>query len=150
MDLQKSEEYLKRIKRCIEDASNLSMIDKTALYYLSGYVPRKEGMQCPSDPPSNLPESKFTTLLSRGKLSFLPDALYDLSLYRFHMRNIKYCTKIFIQAFHEIYFYIGYVTSIIRRHVNCFFKSFTKKMSDNIREAKDNWSIKCRRLNDKW
>ena len=79
------------------------MIDKTTLYYVSGYVARKEGMQCPNDPPSNLPESEFTTLSSRGKLSFPPDTLYDLGLYLytfFDMHNIEYCTKIFTQAFH--------------------------------------------------
>ena len=51
-------------------------------------------------------ESEFTEKLSRGKLSFPPNDLYDLSQYMysfFKLRKNKCCTKIYLEAFHEIY-----------------------------------------------
>ena len=95
IDLQDSEEDLDCIKRCFEEASKLTMSDKSSLYIMSGYVARKEGIQCLDDTHPNLPELEFTTLLTRGELSFPPEDLYDLSLYvapRFSYKRSTRCT----------------------------------------------------------
>ena len=76
----------------------------------------------------DLPESEFTTMLSRGLLTHPPQVLYDLALYFysfFKLRLNKCCTKIFLQAFQLIYLSSGVelenIDSVIRRFVNCFF-----------------------------
>ena len=80
-----------------------------------------------------LPESEFTTLLSRGKLSHPSADLYDLSQYLlcyFKMKDPKCCNSVFLNAFKIIYDATGYefpnIGKIIRRFVNCFFKTFAK------------------------
>ena len=135
-----SEEDLDLIERCFEESSNLSLVDRSSLFYMSGYVARKEGIQCSNVNTSGLPESEFTDELSRGKLSFPPNDLYDLSLYLysfFKLRKDKYCMKIYLEAFKEIYSYTGYrfpnERSIFKRFINCFFKAFTKNANDKIK-----------------
>ena len=76
-----SEEDLDLIERCFEESSNLSLAERSSLFYMSGYVARKEGIQCSNLNISDLPESEITEELSRGKLSLPPNDLYDLSLY---------------------------------------------------------------------
>ena len=59
------------IDTCFEEASNLTINEKSTLYYISGYVARKENLStCHTSP--NLPESEFTDLVSRGKLVHPP------------------------------------------------------------------------------
>ena len=135
-----SEEDLGLIGRCFEESSNLSLADRSSLFYMSGYAARKEEIQCSNVNISGLPESEFTEELSRSKLSFPPNDLYDLSLYLysfFKLRKDKYCTKIYLEAFKEIYSYTGYRVpnerSIIRRFINWFFKAFTTNANDKIK-----------------
>ena len=77
--LADSEEDLELVENCFEAASSLTVTEKTNLFYISGYVARKEGIPCSTKNLSNLPESKFTELLTRGRLSFPPNHLYGLS-----------------------------------------------------------------------
>ena len=44
--LQDSEEDLDLVERCFVEASNLSMVEKSTLLYISGYVARNEGIKC--------------------------------------------------------------------------------------------------------
>ena len=103
LNLQNSEEGLELIEKCFEESSNLTELDKSCLFYISGYVARMEKIEFHSNTMIELPQSEFTKLLSRGKLTFPPlFDLYDLSLYLytfFKHRNVKCCTKIFLQAF---------------------------------------------------
>ena len=156
-DLKDSESDLELIENCFEEASNLNNTEKSILYYICGYVTHKEGIIWPDvDEGISLPqESEFTQNLSRGKLKLPPINLYDLSLYYyafFKSRNRKCCTKIFLEAFKQIYSFTGYdfenVERINRRLCNSFFKAFVKKASDNVK-AKDNRDTKRRRLSSK-
>ena len=45
---------------------------KASLYYICGYIARKEGIVCDDKPPESLPESEFTEKLSRGGILFPP------------------------------------------------------------------------------
>ena len=85
------------IDRCFEEARNLTINEKSMLYYISGYVARKENLStCHTSP--NLPESEFTDLVSRGNLVHPPGELYDLSQYLlsfFKTYQRKCCTKLF-------------------------------------------------------
>ena len=139
-----SEEDLDLVERCFEEASSLSVNEKSTLFYMSGYVARQEGITCSTENTSDLPESEFTEKLSRGKLSFHLNDLYDLSKYMysiFKLRKNKCCTKIYLEAFQEIYQFTtcdySNANSICLRFVNCFFKAFTKKENNKIKAAKD-------------
>ena len=72
---------LELIDACFEEASNLTPTEKSTLYYISGYITRKENML--SINPPGIPPSEFTNYLSRGSLSHPPADLFDLSLYLF-------------------------------------------------------------------
>ena len=91
-----SEENLDLVERCFKEASCLSVNEKSTLFYMSSYVACQEGITCSTENTSDLPESEFTEKLSRGKLSFPPNDLYDLSQYLysfFKLRKNKCCTK---------------------------------------------------------
>ena len=76
-----TDKELEQLDSCLEDSSDISTKEKSTLYYISGYVCRKENLQTESAPTIDLPESEFTQYVSRGKLCHPPRDLYDLSLY---------------------------------------------------------------------
>ena len=111
----------------------------------------KEGLQDSSyDYVERLPESEFTKFLSRGKLSHPPAELYDdLAQYffcYFKMKDPKCCNTVFFQAFKLIYESTGSefdnIDKIIRRFVNCFFKTFAKNESEKFKAENDKRNIK--------
>ena len=81
VDLEDCEDDLDLIDKCFEESSNLNSIEKSTLYYICGYVARKENIVCTDEADVSLPESEFTKKLSRGGLSFPPINLFDLSQY---------------------------------------------------------------------
>ena len=159
LDLQDSEEDLDLIEKCFEEASNLNSNEKSTLYYICGYVAKKEGIVRSDEEYVSLSECEFTVELSRGELSLPPLNLYDLSLYYyafFKSRNVKCCTKIFLEAFNEIHKFTGYdfpnINRINRRLCNCFFKAFVKNVSDqiNLQKQKDQRDTKRRRISSRY
>ena len=98
MDL--SEEEIHLVDVCFSETSNVTSIEKSSLYYVSGYITRKEGLHDSShDFVERLPESEFTKLLSRGKLSHPSAELYDLAQYflcYFKMKDPKCCNTVFL------------------------------------------------------
>ena len=63
----------------------MSETEKSNLCYVSGYVAAKEHLSIVIDDINEKqhPYSEFTTLLSRGKLSYPPSDLFDLSCVSF-------------------------------------------------------------------
>ena len=55
-----SEEDVDLIERCLEVSLNLSLADRSSLFYMSGYDGRKEGIHCSNVNTNGLPESEFT------------------------------------------------------------------------------------------
>ena len=143
---------------CFEESSNLSLKEKSMLYYISGYVAQKEDLYGPDTPDEiHLLESEFTVELSRGKLRIPPTELYELSQYCyafFKARSSKCCTKIFLEAFEIIHnftlFDLPDSDRINRRFLNCFFKAFVKDGNEKIqlekRAVKDQRDTKRRRI----
>ena len=125
------------------------------LYYMSGYVAKKEKMYSSDEyDTSALPESDFTLQLSRGNLQLPPIDLYDLSLYCFSffkLREVKCCTKIFLQAFQQILIVCKYdfPTGVLRRFINCFLKMYCNQARDRIRTLKDKRETKRRRISSR-
>ena len=67
---------------CFEMVSTLSEIEKSTHYYIAGYVASKEKLCVREDEDEILkmhPCSEFTSLLSRGTLTYPLVELYDLS-----------------------------------------------------------------------
>ena len=156
VDIIDSEHDLELVEQCFEKASSLNEIDKYTLYYICGYIAWMENIVCVDrDTAASLPQSKFAVNLSRGCLYLPPVNLYDLSLYYysfFKSKEVKCCTKIFLQAFEYIHDYTGYnypnIEKINRRFCNTFFKAFVKNATDKISAEKktDQHQTKRRRI----
>ena len=163
VDLIDSEPDLDLIEGCFADTETLTVTEKSALYYICGYVAFKEKIVCEDEAEKvDLPdEAEFTLNVSRGKLKLPPINLYDFSQYCycfFKARKNKCCTKIYLEAFSMIHDYTDYsfenVDSIIRRFCNCFFKAFVKKETDmlkakNKKAQHDGRETKRRRISAK-
>ena len=143
--LQDRDEDIDLLDSCFTNASELNDEERASVYYICGYVTFKERIDSADDDESNRSQdgSEFTDLVSRGKLKHPTPELYDLALYMytfFKNRKQKCCSKVFIQAFNEIYeaygYHIDHIDRIIRRFCNTFFKGFSKQMSDKIRNDK--------------
>ena len=149
-----NEDEMEMLDECFELANMLSEVEKSNLYYISGYVAAKEHLSISIDNATEEqhPYSEFTSLLSRGKLSYPPSELFDLScvLFAYYKQVDKSCVKHLMIAFHQIYecCHLEYEgeNRILRRFVNSYSKAFSNQQSDGIRAENRN-SIKRKRLN---
>ena len=65
-----------------ENSSNLSEVERASVYYISGYVaPKEKCMSLDTLDIVSKNDSEFTQMVSRGKLNFPREDLFDLSLY---------------------------------------------------------------------
>ena len=159
--LDDRDEDLDSLDSCFENSSKLNEVERSALYYICGYVTFKEKL--PSTVPSNdngidLADNgnEFTINVSRGKLKHPDCKLFDYSLYCFSFfknKTKKCCSKLFLVAFKYIYTTIGYdfknIDSINSRFIICFFKGLVKKDSEDIRNNKSLEALrKKRKLRD--
>ena len=85
-------------------------------------------------------ESEFVNLVSRGKLAYPNEELFDLSLYLYsYYKSVedKRCVNKIISAFHKILQFTQYEmdnsNSVLRRFANCFSKAFALKVTDKIK-----------------
>ena len=151
-DLNDSDADLELIVDCFVKCSNLTKEEKSILYYICGYVAKKEKLPAIGECPALKEQSEFTTLVSRGKLTHPPAELYELSTYCFTFfksRSQKCCTNIYLQAFKQIYQLSHFnfesnVDGIIRRLVNSFFSAFAK--SCHTKSEADKRQTKKRRI----
>ena len=88
-NLGSNDEDLDLVEMCFSESSNLSNEERSALYFISGYVAFKEifGVYVPEKLTA---DSEFLQLVSQGKLSHPPQELFDLSLnyYSFSKRGV--------------------------------------------------------------
>ena len=128
---------------CFESSSSIPDSEKSSLFHISGYIAFKE--QSPSTTLDNelieiRQSSEFTKLVSRGKLSYPSEDLFDLSLYLYaYYKAIpdKKCVNKLLTAFEKIYEYTGYYIenhqSVLRRFANCFGKAMVNKLTDEVK-----------------
>ena len=159
-DLRSNDEDIELIENCFSLASVIKEDERSALYYIAGYVAFKEnlGVDLSDYDPELYPlptEGEFLHLVSRGKLSHPPSDLFDLCLYYYSFyesRKQKCCQKIFLEAFEEIYTSTNYefdnIEKINRRFANCFFKAFVKKESSAIKSDNQRKNKLKRKLNN--
>ena len=98
-------------------------------------------------------------MVSRGKLSYPSECLYDLALYLYaYYKWYKRCINKLLIAFKMIYDYTSYdienYLSVLTRLANTFNKAFTKKVTDDLtrkKHVKDNkrTNIKRTRMSSK-
>ena len=110
LEMDISVEDMELVDDCFSEAFTLNLTEKSSLYFISGYVARKENIPTHNDT-VHLPESEFISLLSRGKLVHPPHQLYDLSLYMysfFKLKTDKCCANVFLNCFRGIYNFTNY------------------------------------------
>ena len=96
------------------------------------------------------PDSEFTSLLSRGKLTHPTAELFDLTcvLFSYYKNSNKECIQHILIAFQQIYeccfLEFNSEQRVLRRLINCFSKAFSSQQSDGIRAEKSH--VKRRRL----
>lgn len=146
-----SEDDQEIIDSCFQISTQHTVIEKSALYYISGYVAFKEGcsVSAPDIPNDN---SEFLVRVSRGGLGHPPAELFDLSQYLyafFKTREKKCCPQVFLDAYQLIYESSGFefpnVHTKLRRFNNCFIKAFAKDINDKLKHA-DTKGIKQGRI----
>jgi len=156
-NLQSNDEDIELIETSFSQASNIAEDERSALYYIAGYVAFKENIGVDlSENATPLPtEGEYLELVSRGKLSHPPSDLFDLSMYYysfFKSRKQKCCQKIFLEAYEEIYistdYYFEKIESINRRFSNCFFKAFVKKECSEIKNDSQKKNTMKRKLDN--
>ena len=149
-----NEHEIEMLDACFDNSSKLCEAEKSNVYYVSGYVAAKERLSIKTDEVEEKDRkySEFTSLVSRGKLSYPPSELFDLScvLYAYYKEVDKCCINRILVAFQEIYesCHLEYENEKrnLRRFLNTFSKAFSNKVSDGLRHANRN-SIKRKRLN---
>ena len=137
-----SEDDQEIIDSCYQILTTLTEIEKSALYYISGYVAFKEGCCLDSTPVITNDNSEFLDRVSRGALGHPPAELFDLSQYLyafFKTREKKCCPQVFLDAYKMIYEFSGLeiqnVDTKLRRFNNCFIKAFAKNINDYLKHA---------------
>ena len=153
MDITDSE--LDMIDACFQDATDLTVIERSSLYYISGYITCKEKIDVDT---ANVEyaESEFTTMVSRGKLCHPSEELFDLSLYLYtYYKSLedKSCSTRLLRAFERILEFTSYSipahNSVLRRFANCFGKAFSKKASQQLRIDNESKCIKKLRMSNR-
>ena len=154
-NLTENNEALDIIDSCFLISLQLTNLEKSSLYFISGYVAFMEGYAV-DIPEIQGDDSEFLENVSRGKLSHPPSELYDLSQYLFSFfktREKKCCSKLYLDAYQTIYDTTGVefenISSILRRFNNCFFKAFAKDINDQEKRSKDDKKVKQRRLSSR-
>ena len=86
-NLKENIEDLDILDSCFQIYLQLSSLEKSTLYYISGYVAFQEG--CPVDIHEiQGDDSEFVNKVSRGRLGHPPSELYDLSQYCLHFSKL--------------------------------------------------------------
>ena len=137
-----SEEVWEYIVSCIQKTSMLTDIEMSILYYISGYVAKKDNIIVEDDIHTERenPVSAFLSVVSRGKLHHPREDLFDLSMYLFcHYKCVdKTCIKRLLKGFTEIYNLTGFnvegkQTKILQRFANCFSNGSRKQQTEKIK-----------------
>ena len=152
-----SENEIELLNSCFENSVSLLESERSSLYYICGYVAHKEkSMIMDTKEIENNSNSEFTKMVSRGKLDFPKEELFDLSLYLYSYYKStenKTCTTRLLKAFERIHDFTRYeitnYMSVLRRFANCFSKAFAIKRSDNIKGKEKLKNVKKLRLSNK-
>ena len=138
-----SDEELDAVDDCF-DSAHINDIELSTLYFISGYVARKEnlgGDETETTMPLKQKSCEFTVQLSRGGLIHPSKDLFDLStcLYTYYEKvPNKSCSNRLLEAFKLIQetVHCSYTDSVLRRFANTFSKGFAKKKTEQVNKSK--------------
>ena len=133
------------LDNCFENTSSITENERASLLHSAGYIAFKENTSSTLLKESDIfleADSEFTKLVSRGKLKYPSENLFDLSLYLYgYYKSItdKKCINKLLVAFEIIYNCTAYDIenhpSVLRRFANTFNKVFTKKVTDSVKRG---------------
>lgn len=126
---------LEVIDKALESVSKLSNHEKSAVFYVSGYVTMKESLPVSSNECYDDLECEFTRLVSRGKLKYPSRDTYCFALisYSFFKKSDIRCKKRIgkcLNIIHDSYFSFEKCHNIINRLTKVFFSGFVKSKTD--------------------
>jgi hypothetical protein len=131
---------LEIIDGCVAEAKNISAKAQSVIYFICGYVAKKERIRCKQQPHQLYGE--FSSLVSRGKLSYPPNWLFRFACLCFCVfdnlplqpsccnRLIKMFTLVFDSYFAR---FACNFSSVSRRLAQCFLKGLVNKCNEKAR-----------------
>lgn len=140
-----SEEELLLLDDAAENIHFISECERSSLYFISGYVAKKEMLRtASSETPPNCDvhdDGEFTRLVSRGKLCLPPKHIFWFSLlaYSFFCSCKMKCRSRFVKAVTILYqslpdeaqqVFDNKEINVIRRLANTFFSGYVRKESE--------------------
>jgi len=130
------EEDTTYMDNCLTAVESISELETSALFYIAGYVQKKTGEALATALSTS--DSEFTEMLSRGKLSYPSEELFQFILHCYALFNLlpnsqrrfqcrTYVTKLFVYLPSTLPFTLsGYsIQPICKTFTNCFFKGIT-------------------------
>ena len=144
---------LDSLDSCFDSATNLSVSERSALFYISGYVTFKEKLAS-SEIAEKTADSEFLEMVSRGRLSYPSADLFELAQYLYcYYKTVddRHCRSVLLKGFVEILKIcesnFPNEISVLKRFVNTFSKGLVCQQTDKIRNDKGQQrKVKQRRL----
>lgn len=134
---QITDSELDLLDHAVQTPDLISKNESLALYYICGYVAKKENLLGSTISLSQ--ESEFTSLVSRGFLIHPSEELFELSrlLYSVFLSVKPECCNRFCELasiVYEMFFDKNFEnpTNVFRRFGNCFFKGLCRKESEHF------------------
>lgn len=134
-----TDEELEVLDSELQVPSNFTDEEDSALFFISGFVAKSTDPNAtavlPSDP---LPESEFTELLTRGRLTFPSSQMYTFTRLCYgaftklsNLQNIAKCSsrtrKLFTLLLHSLPFDFAEQDKVCRKLCNTFFKGLVNQ-----------------------
>ncbi len=122
---------------------SITVEEHSALYFICGYITKKENLKATDDilvagNDNQVVDSEFTTLLSRGQLTYPSGELYTFSLLCYcvflSLKGVSCRTKlskIFRIIYDSFIFSFGSTESVIRRLLNTLYNGYVKDVNDS-------------------
>lgn len=135
-----TEEETELLDNCPEAVDSITPEEHGAIYYVCGYVARKDGLGSRSSSWEH-EHSHFTDLVSRGLLSHPPHWLFVFGQFcygYFQMSNIRCVTRLSaaFSLVHETFFDVPIevhcLSSITRRLSNCMLKGLVRRDTEAL------------------
>ena len=122
----------------LKKIENVTFSEKSALFYICGYICKKLEIACPSSNANNLgldSVMNFTRLVSRGLLKIPPPNIFHFSLLSFCVfQNLSFSVpcfrkmkRLFLLVYSGYLFHFSHHEKIASKLINTFFSGFTKR-----------------------
>lgn len=139
--LELSDEQWETIDTLFNHVSCLNDNERQTIFYIAGYIYKKENMKNTADQTTaelELSDCEFLSLVSRGKLSFPSEELFNFSLLcyaffkKFEHRCKTFLVRIFLIIFESYFFEFAFPEKSVSRLANTFMKGLVRKHNDSF------------------